>query len=147
MTTTRRLSIVALPYGTSISLQYAEAVADAALAEARRNDWTMAVAVVDTSGALVCLKKMDDTQLGSVVVCQEKATSAARFKRATKELQDGLAAGGEGLRILAIPGAVPVEGGLPIVVDGRIIGAVGLSGGTSAQDGLCAKAGLAALEG
>ena len=136
---------MALPYGTSISLEQAETVAVAALAEARKNDWTMAVAIVDTSGALVCFKKMDDTQLGSVVVCQEKAKSAARFKRATKELQDGLAAGGEGLRILAIPGAVPVEGGLPVVVDGRIIGAVGLSGGTSAQDGQCAKAGLAAL--
>jgi uncharacterized protein GlcG (DUF336 family) len=136
---------VALPYGASISLDQAETVASAALDEARRNDWNMAVAVVDITGALVCFKKMNDTQTGSVVVSQEKAASAARFKRATKEFQDTLAAGGDGLRVLRINGAVPVEGGLPIVVDGQIVGAVGLSGGTSAQDGQCARAGVDAL--
>lgn len=137
---------MALPYGPSISLEQADVVANAALAEARRHGWTMAVAVVDISGALVCLKKMDDTQMGSVVVCQEKAASAARFKRATKEFQDALAGGGDGLRILSIKGAIPVEGGLPVVIGGHIAGAVGLSGGTSAQDGQCAKAALDALE-
>jgi uncharacterized protein GlcG (DUF336 family) len=137
---------MALSYGASISLDQAETVASAALAEARRNGWAMAVAIVDTHGALVCFKKMDDTQAGSVVVCQEKAASAARFKRSTKEFQDMLAGGGEGLRVLRINGAVPVEGGLPILIDGRVAGAVGMSGGTSAQDGQCARVGLEALK-
>ncbi len=79
------------------------------------------------------------------VVCQDKARSAARFKRPTKAFQDMLAAGGEGLRVLRIKGAVPVDGGLPIMMGGKIVGAVGLSGGTSAQDGQCAKAGVDAV--
>jgi uncharacterized protein GlcG (DUF336 family) len=89
---------------------------------------------------------MDNTQLGSANVAIDKARSAALFKRPTKALQDALAAGGEGLRILRIQGAVPVEGGIPLVMDGKIVGAIGVSGGTSAQDGQCAKAGAEALK-
>ena len=89
---------------------------------------------------------MDGTQVGSIAVAQQKARSAARFKRPTKAFQDTLAGGGEGLRILGIGGAVPVDGGVLIVIDGKIAGAVGVSGGTSAQDGQCAGAGIAALK-
>jgi uncharacterized protein GlcG (DUF336 family) len=89
---------------------------------------------------------MDDTQIGSVDVAIEKARSAARFKRPTKAFQDVVAAGGEGMRILALPGAVPVEGGVPLVVAGKIVGAIGCSGGTSQQDGVCATAGASALK-
>ena len=135
----------ALIYGMPISLVTAKRVAAAALTEAQQNNWLMAVAVVDTAGDLVYFEKMDGTQAGSVTVAQEKARSAARFKRPTKAFQDTLAGGGEGLRILGISGAVPVDGGVPIVVDGKIAGAVGVSGGTSAQDGQCANAGIAAL--
>jgi len=90
---------------------------------------------------------MDETQTGSVTVSQSKARSAARFKRPTKAFQDALTATPDGLRILAIEGAVPVEGGLPLVLDGKIVGAIGLSGGTSPQDGQCAKAGVDVIQG
>ena len=132
-------------YGSSITLEKAKQLAAPAIAEARKNQWTMAVAVVDISGALVYFEKMDDTQNGSVGVSIAKARSAALFKRATKVFQDGLAAGGAGLRILALEGAVPIEGGVPIVVAGKIIGAIGVSGGTSDQDGVVAAAALATL--
>jgi glc operon protein GlcG len=129
------------PYGMPISLENARKTAAPALAEAAKNNWTMAVAIVDPGGNLVYYEKMDNTQLGSATVAIDKARSAALFKRPTKALQDALAAGGDGLRILRIQGAVPVEGGIPLVMDGKIVGAIGVSGGTSAQDGQCAKAG------
>ena len=134
-----------MSYGPSISLENAKKVAAAAIAEVRKNNWTMAVAVVDTNGDLVYFEKMDDTPLGSTIVCQEKARSAARFKRPTKAFQDMLAAGGEGVRVLRIQGAVPVDGGMPIMMSGKVVGGVGLSGGTSAQDGQCAQAGVNAV--
>jgi uncharacterized protein GlcG (DUF336 family) len=135
-----------MAYGTSINVETAKKVAAPALAEARKNQWAMAVAIVDTAGDLVYFEKMDDTQVGSVDVAIAKARSAARFKRPTKAFQDGLAAGGEGLRILALNGAIPVDGGLPLVVGGKIVGAIGMSGGTSAQDGQAAAAGAGALK-
>jgi uncharacterized protein GlcG (DUF336 family) len=135
-----------MSYGPSISLEDAKIVGAAALKEAAANKWTMAVAVVDPHGDLVYFEKMDDTPLGSTTVCQDKARSAARFKRPTKVFQDMLAGGGEGVRVLGIKGAVPVEGGLPIVRGGKVVGAIGLSGGTSPQDGQCAQAGLGALK-
>jgi uncharacterized protein GlcG (DUF336 family) len=91
-------------------------------------------------------RKMDGTQTGSVTVAIAKARSAALFKRSTKTFQDTLAGGGEGLRVLKLENAVPVEGGLPLIVDGKIVGAIGLSGGTSQQDGQCAQAGVNALQ-
>ena len=133
-----------VPYGVSISADAAKKVAAAAVAEARKNNWAMAVAIVDTGGYLVYFERMSDTQLGSVEVSIEKAKSAALFRRPTKAFQDIVAGGGEGLRILRLTGAVPVEGGLPIIVDGKLIGAVGASGGSSDQDGRTAQAGLAA---
>jgi glc operon protein GlcG len=134
-----------MSYGPAITLETAKKAAAAAMAEVRRNNWTMAVAVVDTAGDLVYFEKMDDTQVASVLVSQDKARSAARFKRPTKAFQDMLTAGGEGMRVLGIKGAVPVEGGLPITIEGKIVGAIGLSGGTSAQDGQCAKSGVDAV--
>ena len=129
------------PYGAPISLESAKRVATPAFAEAGRNNWLMAVAIVDGAGELVYFERADGTQAASTTVAIEKARSAARFKRPTKAFQDALAAGGDGLRILGIHGAVPVEGGLPLVIDGKIVGAIGVSGGTSQQDGQCAKAG------
>jgi glc operon protein GlcG len=131
-------------YGLPITIERAKKVATPALAEARRNQWTMAVAIVDTAGDLVYFEKMDATQVGSVDVAIDKARSAARFKRPTRAFQDTLAGGGEGLRVLALKGAVAVEGGVPIVIDGKIVGAIGVSGGTSQQDGQCARAGAGA---
>jgi uncharacterized protein GlcG (DUF336 family) len=133
-------------YGSAIPLDTSRRVAVAALDEARRNGWTMAVAIVDAAGDLVYFEKMDETQTGSVTVSQSKARSAARFKRPTKAFQDALTATPDGLRILGIEGAVPVEGGLPIVMGGKIVGAIGVSGGTSQQDGQCAQAGVNVLE-
>jgi uncharacterized protein GlcG (DUF336 family) len=135
-----------VPYGVSISADAAKKLAAAAIAEARKNNWAMAVAVVDTGGYLVYFERMPDTQLGSVEVSIEKARSAALFRRPTKAFQDTVAAGGEGLRILRLTGAVPVEGGIPIIVDGKLIGAVGASGGSSDQDGRTAQAGVAAMK-
>jgi uncharacterized protein GlcG (DUF336 family) len=132
-------------YGPTISLEDAKKAAAQAIAEARKNNWTMAVAVVDPSGTLIYYEKMDNTQNGSADVSVSKARSAARFKRPTKAFQDALAAGGTGLRILRIEGAIPVEGGVPLIIDGKIVGGIGLSGGTSEQDGQCAKAGVDAL--
>jgi uncharacterized protein GlcG (DUF336 family) len=129
------------PYGSSITLESAKKASAPAVAEAQKNNWRMAVAVVDISGDLVFFEKMDGTQAASVNIAVDKARSAARFKRPTKALQDALAAGGAGLRLLALEGAVPVEGGLPLIADGKIVGAIGVSGGTSEQDGQCAKAG------
>jgi len=134
------------PYGLAISLDTAKKAAAPALAEARANNWTMAVAIVDAAGDLVYFEKMDATQTGSVAVSINKARSAARFKRPTKAFQETLATGGDGLRVLGLEGAVPVEGGIPLVMDGKIVGAIGLSGGTSAQDGQCAQAGANALK-
>jgi uncharacterized protein GlcG (DUF336 family) len=135
-----------VPYGVSIAAETAKKLAAAALAEARKNNWAMAVAVVDTGGYLVYFERMPDTQLGSVEISIEKAKSAALFRRPTKAFQDTVAAGGEGLRILRLTGAVPVEGGIPIIVDGKLIGAVGASGGSSDQDGRTAQAGVAAMK-
>ncbi|HEX4133791.1 MAG TPA: heme-binding protein [Bryobacteraceae bacterium] len=106
----------------------------------------MAVAVVDTAGYLVYFERMPDTQLGSVEVAIDKAKSAALFRRATKVFQDNVAAGGAGLRMLGLKGAVPVAGGIPIIVNGKVIGAVGASGGSSDQDGRTAQAGAAVIK-
>src|SRR2546428_7695346 len=134
------------PYGPSITNDTAKKIAAATLAEARKNKWNMAVAIVDPSGDLVYFERLDGTQAASVNIAPDKARSAARFKRPTKALQDVLAAGGEGLRLLSLHGTVPVQGGVPTLIDGKIVGAVGVSGGTSQQDAQCANVGVAALK-
>jgi glc operon protein GlcG len=129
------------PYGSSITLENASKAATSAIAEATKNNWAVAVAVVDPAGNLVYYEKLDNTQLGSANVAIDKARSAALFKRPTKAFQDGLAAGADGLRILRLQGATPIEGGIPLLLDGKIVGAIGVSGAMSAQDAQCAKAG------
>jgi uncharacterized protein GlcG (DUF336 family) len=131
------------PYGAAISLEAAKKAAAAALAEGKKNGWTVAAAVVDGAGVLVYFERHDGTQNASSDVALAKARSAATFKRPTKAFEDALAGGR--MAILGLPGAVPLEGGLPIVADGKVVGAIGVSGGTSPQDGQCAKAGVDAL--
>jgi glc operon protein GlcG len=134
------------PYGLPVSVENAKKAAAAAIAEARKNNWNMAVAVVDPGGTLVYYEKMDNTQLGSADVAIEKARTAAKFKRPSKVFQDLVAGGGAGLRILRLPGAVPFEGGIPLIVEGQIVGAIGVSGDTSDHDGVCAQAGASTLK-
>ena len=133
------------PYGPSITLAQAKKVAAAALEAARANQWTVVIAIVDPGGHLVYLEKLDETQVGSVEIAISKAKSSAIFKRPTKMFQERLARGGEGLLVLRLKGAIPVEGGLPIIVDGKLVGALGVSGGSSSEDEACAVAGAAAL--
>jgi uncharacterized protein GlcG (DUF336 family) len=133
------------PYGRSITLAEAKRAAGAALEPAKASGWTVVVAIVDAGGHLVYLEKLDETQVGSVPVAEAKARSAAIYKRSTKMLQDVLARGGDGLRVLRLEGAIPVEGGVPLLVDGKLVGALGVSGGSSAEDEACAVAGAAAL--
>lgn len=128
------------PYGPPISVDEAKKVVVPALAEAVKNHWTVAVAIVDPAGDLVYFEKMDNTQVASSTVAVEKARSAARFKRPTKAFQDMVGAGGEGLRVLSLDGAGPLEGGVPLITNGKIVGAIGVSGMTSAQDAQCARA-------
>jgi uncharacterized protein GlcG (DUF336 family) len=128
----------------ALSLDAAKQIAAAAQAEASKNQWTMVICIVDDGAHLIYLERMDGTQIGSVVVAQEKAATAVRFKRPTKALEEAVVGGR--IALLKMPGALPVEGGLPIVVDGQIIGAIGVSGGTSQQDGVVGAAGLKAIE-
>lgn len=130
-------------YGMPVSAAQAKTAAAAAVAVMRSNDWSMAVAVVDPAGNLVYFEKIDATQHASVEIAIQKAKSAAAFKRPTKVFSDGVA-NNPGLATL--PGVVASEGGVPLVVDGRIIGAIGCSGGTGQQDGVACTAGAAALE-
>jgi glc operon protein GlcG len=138
-------STYATPIGPSIGLDAAKKAAAAASAEARKNGWFMAIAVVDPAGTLVYFEKADTTQLGSAVVAIDKARSAALFKRPTKAFEDAVAKGGVGVRILGLTGAVPLEGGLPLMQDGKLVGGIGVSGDLSEHDGQCAVAGAAAL--
>jgi uncharacterized protein GlcG (DUF336 family) len=139
-------SLYATPIGPSIGLDAAKKVAAVAAAEARKNGWFMAIAVVDPAGTLVYYEKADNTQLGSARVAIDKARSAALFKRPTKAFQDAVAAGGIGLRILRLEGAIPVEGGLPLMSEGKLVGAIGVSGDLSEHDGQCATAAAATLK-
>lgn len=132
-----------LTYGANIGLDQAKVLAAAAITEAKKNNWTIVVAIVDTGGHLVYLERMDHTQIASVEVATQKAWSANGFKRPTKALEDAVLGGR--VVMLRAPGALPIEGGVPIVVDGKIIGAIGISGATSAQDGQVAAAALATI--
>lgn len=127
-----------------VSLEEAKTMLNAAETRANRDDWTVAIAIVDAGGHLVAFHKLDGTQTGSVQFAIEKAKSAVMFKRPTKEFQDGVQSGAN--HILGLTGGVPFEGGIPIEVDGEIIGAIGVSGVTAQQDGIVAQAGLDALQ-
>ncbi|HEY1239617.1 MAG TPA: heme-binding protein [Bryobacteraceae bacterium] len=135
---------VQLPNKRVLTLEIAKQILTAAQADARRNGWTMVVCIVDDGAHVICLERMDGTQIASVTVAQDKASTAVRFKRPTKALEDAVAGGR--LVVMKLGGATPVEGGLPIVVDGEVIGGIGVSGGTSPQDGIVAAAGLRVLD-
>jgi uncharacterized protein GlcG (DUF336 family) len=135
-----------IPYGEPISLEQAQEVIAAAAAEAKKNSWPVAIAVVDGAGFLVAFQRLDNTQLGSVEVSIEKARTSALFRRPTKVFEETLAMGGANLKILKLPGALPIEGGLPIIHEGKVIGAIGVSGVKSVEDAQVAAAGLEALQ-
>jgi len=133
----------AYPYGRTITLAEAKTVAAAAEAEARKNGWNMVVTVVEPNGAVVFSEKMDNTQYGSIDVSRRKAETAAAFRRPTSVFQEAVKSG----TLNAIfTGAMAIDGGEPIVSDGKIIGAIGVSGAMSAQDDQCAKAGIAVIK-
>jgi glc operon protein GlcG len=128
---------------TSISLELAKKVAAKAEAEAIKNKWTMVIVVVDDGGNLVYLEKMDGTQLGSLAVAEQKALTALKFKRPTKVFEDGVSGGRNAL--LSVPGVIAIEGGIPLVQGDSIIGAIGVSGMKSNEDGVVAQAGAAVV--
>lgn len=133
------------PYGVPLSQADAKKVLTAAEAEAQKNNWPVAISIVDPAGFLVAFSRLDNTQYGSIEISLEKARTAALFRRPTKAMEDALAAGGAGLRVLKIPGALPLEGGIPIIRDGKIVGAIGVSGVKSEEDAQIAQAGINAL--
>jgi glc operon protein GlcG len=130
-------------YGEPITLEAAKKLAAECEKFATEKQWTIIVAIVDAGGNLVLLQRMDNTQIGSIDVAIAKAKTANAFKRPTKSFEDGIANGGTSLRILNVPGITPVDGGEPIYSNGKIIGAIGISGMSSAQDGEVVKAALA----
>ena len=141
-----RAQVVDLAYGAPISLADARRVIAAAQAEATKNKWNVAISIVDSGGHLVAFERMDTTQFASAEVAHEKARTSVGFRRTSKAFQDTVASGGEGLRILRLTGAMPIEGGAVLVMGGKIVGAIGVSGVTSAQDGQIAQAGATALK-
>ena len=134
-----------LRIGMPIPVETAKKAAAAALEEARKNGWLIAVAVVDPYGTLVYYEKMDHVQIASADVAIAKARSSALFKRATKMFADKVAAGGSGLRTLGLPGAIPLEGGVPLILGGQLSGAIGVSGMAADKDDICALAAAAAI--
>ena len=132
-------------YGMAISLEQAKKVMAGAEAEAKKNNWPVVIAILDSGGQLVMLQRLDNAQWGSVDIAKEKARSAVALRRPTKVFQDLIAQGGANLRLLNIGYSV-LEGGIPIVVDGKIVGAVGVSGVTSQQDAQIAQAGIDSLK-
>lgn len=131
------------PYGAPITLEHARKLIAAAEAEAIKQKWPVAIAIVDGSGQLVAFARLDNTQIGSIDIALEKAKCAALFRRPTKVFEEAVAKGGENLRALKAPGIIPIEGGLPIVHDGKVIG---VSGVKSSEDGQVAQAGIDSLK-
>ena len=132
------------PYGLAITLDQAKKAMAAAEAEARKNNWPVVIAIVDSAGYLVMLQTLE-AQHASVDIATGKARTAVNFRRPTKAMEDSLAANGSALRLLALKDVTPLQGGLPIVVDGKIIGGIGVSGVLASQDEMVAKAGLDTL--
>ena len=128
----------------ALTLVLAKRIAAAAEQAAVKNNWNMFIAIVDDGGNLMYLERMDDSQLGSQEVSIAKARSALLFKRPTKALEDAVSGGR--IVVMTLPNAVPVEGGLPLMAYGKVVGAIGISGATSPQDGIVAKAGADELE-
>ena len=133
-----------VPYGAPIALDRANAVIAAAADEAKKRDWKMNIAVVDSGGNLVAFERMDGAQLASIVVAQHKARAAAIFRRETKVFEAGVQSGNN--TSITLDGSIASRGGIPLVEDGKLIGAIGCSGGTSSQDEVVAKAGAALMK-
>ena len=133
-------------YGPGITLEQAKKAMAGAEAEAKKNNWPVVITILDSGGNLVMSQRLDGAQFGSVEVAREKAYSAVAFRRPTKAFEDAVAQGGSNLRILRLTGAMPLDGGWPIVVDGKIVGGIGVSGVTGAQDAQIGKAGVDALK-
>jgi uncharacterized protein GlcG (DUF336 family) len=131
-------------YGPALDLATAKKIATGAVAEAQKNSWNVAIAIVDNHGFLVYYERLDDTQTGSNEIALDKARTAAMFRRPSRVFEEGIAKGRNAL--LGLPGVTPITGGLPIVVGGKILGGVGVSGVTSDQDEQAAGAGLAAVK-
>ena len=135
------------PYGAPITLDQAKKAMAASEAEAKKNNWNVVIVIVDSGGNLVMLQRLDNTQFGSVDVARDKAHAAVAFRRPTKAFQDLIAQGGVNLRLLNLTGNAGVlEGGVPVIADGKVIGAVGVSGVASNQDAQIAQAGVDALK-
>lgn len=134
------------PYGPPITLEQAKKAIAGAEAEARKINVGVVIAILDSGGNVVLLQRMDNTQLGSIEVARQKAYSAVAYRRPGKAFADRLAGGGAGLQVLGLEGAVPLDGAFPIVADGKIIGGIGVSGGSGEQDGQIGSAGLNALK-
>jgi uncharacterized protein GlcG (DUF336 family) len=132
-------------YGAPITLHLAKQVAQAAEDEALRQGWPMVIAIVDSGGNLVLQHRLDQAQHGSVEVARQKAETAVRFRRPTKLFEEALAQGGLHLRLLGMSNLTPLDGGIPLVLDGKVVGAIGVSGMQSTQDAQVAQAGAAAL--
>lgn len=124
----------------ALTLADAKAIAAAAEAEALKNNWRVTIAVLDDGGNLLYLQRLDEAPLGSITVSQEKARTALLFKRPTKMIEEIIASGRTAM--LTLPGATPIEGGLPLLNNGQIIGAIGVSGVQSPQDAQVAAAGV-----
>ncbi len=135
-----------IPYGPPISLEQAKKVMAGAEAEAMKNKWNVVITVLDSGGHVVAVHRLDGTQLGSIEAARQKAYSAVLYRRPTKVFQDLVAQGGANLRLLSLAGASPLEGGIPIIVNNTIVGAIGVSGVTSEQDAQVAKAGADMLK-
>jgi glc operon protein GlcG len=133
------------PYGPVITLQAAKKVMAAAEAEAARNNWPAVITIIDSGGNMVMMQRMDDAQLSAIAAAEGKAQTALAFKRPSKQLEEAVSAGGAGLRLVGLKNLVAIEGGLPIVSDGKIVGAIGVSGLLSAQNTQVARAGIDAL--
>ena len=133
------------PYGMPITNDQAKKAMAAAEAEAKKNNWPVAIVILDSGGQMVMMQRLDNTQWGSTDIAKEKARTAVALRRPTKALQDAIAQGGVNLRFLSTGFSV-LEGGVPIVVDGKIIGSIGVSGVTSQQDAQTAQAGADAVK-
>jgi uncharacterized protein GlcG (DUF336 family) len=134
------------PYGESINLEQARTIVDAAMAEAKKNNWFMAITVVGPAGDLVYFAKMDNTQYASVTISQHKARVAATFRRPTKVFEENLGKGFEFIYQMTLDGMIGSQGGVPLISGGKLIGAIGCSGGTGPQDLQSCMAGVAALK-
>ena len=134
-----------IPYGAPITLERAKAAIAATAAEARKHDWKLCIAVVDSGGNLVAFERMDGAQLASIQIAEHKARASATFRRETKVFEKGIQQSGN-LYVMTLDGMIGSRGGIPLIEGGKLVGAIGCSGGTGSQDEVACKAGVAALQ-